>query len=81
VATKGQVKFKKIKKMLRKCAEGHAIEEKKHTMWVRYRGKKFHLPQGQHGKKTEIEMGHIRGLVSQLGIDPGCAEQYLPQLR
>ena len=82
MATRGQVRLKNILKMLRKCAPGYTFEEKTHLHWVRYQGRTFRLPQGKHGvgNNAEIEIGHVRGLVKHLDIDPDCAKRQLPQL-
>lgn len=77
----GLVKFKLIERMLRRCAEGFTIEAKKHRYWVRWKGRTYRaLPQGQHGKKTEIEIGHIRAMVRHLQIDLDCAKREIPAL-
>jgi hypothetical protein len=39
------------------------------------------LPTGKHGAADpEIELGHVKQMVKQLGIDEDCARKYLPQL-
>lgn len=68
--------------MLRRCAKGAEIEEKKHHYWVRYNGRTFEsLPKGKHGARTpEVEIGHIIGMIRDLGIDEECARRVIPQL-
>ena len=81
--TRGSVAFKKVLKMLKKCAPGHTIEDKTHLRWIRYEGKCFKAPQGPHGAGNdyEIKIGQARGIVTHLAIDFDCAREYLPQLR
>ena len=64
-------------KMLRRCAKGYTSELKTHHHWVRYNGKTFRtLPTGEHGsRRPEVELHHIVGLVTDLGIDEGCAAE------
>jgi len=86
VTSRGQVKLKKLIKMLDTCAPGYSMEAKKHHSWVSYRGRTFRsLPLGQHGKRkpgaVEIEIGHIKQLIRHLAIDPECARKNLAQLR
>lgn len=71
-----------VKAMLRRCARGAEIEEKKHHHWVRYNGRTFEsLPKGKHGARTpEVEIGHIIGMIRDLGIDEECARREIPQL-
>lgn len=68
--------------MLRKCAPGHELVEKTHLHWIWFEGKRATLPQGKHGRKNnaEIEIGHIRNMVRQLGLDEDCVKKHLPQL-
>lgn len=82
MGSRGQVKLRKILKMLRKCAPGYTLEEKVHLHWIRYRGRRATLPQGQHGKgkNAEIEVGHVRHLARALELDAECVQKYLPQL-
>ena len=68
--------------MLDECAPGYSIEQKTHTRQIRYKGKTFHLPKGEHGKKDpEIEKGHIKRMVNHLEIDIERAKQHLPILK
>ena len=54
-----------------------------HNDTVVWRDKEFAgLPKGTHGKRrqsgrVEIEIGHVRQLVSQLEIEPECAQKIL----
>lgn len=78
MASSGRIRMRKIEKMLDKCAPGHSIEQKKHNQWVRYNGKTYHLPQGEHGKRNpEIEQGHVKQMVHHLDIDVACAQKHL----
>lgn len=76
------VRFSVVKRMLGRCASGYTIEEKKHHHWVRYNGRTFEsLPKGEHGARVpEIEIGHIVGMIRDLGIDEECARRAIPQL-
>lgn len=81
MSSKGQVKLRKIWKMLDACAPGYQIREGKHKFIVMWKGRTFpDLPKGQHGKKSEIELGHVRRMIRMLGIDGKCAKKKLKQL-
>lgn len=83
MATRGQIPWKKIKKMLHKCTESWWSKDKTHKRWVYVEGKKgsFKLPLGSHGSKNpEIELGHVRGLARYFDLE-ACAKQHLEQLR
>jgi hypothetical protein len=82
VVTRGQIPWKAVRKMLDVCEDGWRYEDKVHKRWLYYRGRRAFLPLGKHGhrRNPEIEVGHIRGLVRQLGIDD-CAKQELELLR
>ena len=74
----GTVPLRTVKKLLQECAEGSELKRKKHRYWVLYNGKTYRgLPLGQHGKKTEIEIGHLRSMVRFLGIDTDCAAKFI----
>ena len=83
MATRGQVSFKRVLKMLRKCAPEHEMEDKTHLRWIRYRGKCVRISRGPHGAgdNYEIKIGQAKGIVTQLEIDSDCARKHLPQLR
>lgn len=83
MGSRGQIRLRKILKMLKKCAPGYTLEEKTHLHWIRYEGRKATLPQGEHGrgKNAEIEIGHVRNLVRALEIPEDCVSKYLPQVR
>ncbi len=83
MASRGQIPFKRVLKMLKDCAPGYTITLKTHKQWARYRGRTFYLPKGPHGTKGQrfdIEIGHVRGLVREFEIDQDCARKHLPQL-
>ena len=65
--------------MLADCAPDHAVEEKLHHYWVRYRGKTYRsLPLGRRGAPRPIVQAfHIRKMVTHLAIDQDCADRYL----
>ena len=68
--------------MLSVCASGFSVRQRLHTQEVRYNGKTFHLPKGEHGKPDpEIQKGHIKRMVRHLEIDLECAKQHLPLLQ
>ena len=77
----GQIQFKLVKKMLRKCALGHEIKQGQHLQSIYYNGLTAQLPKGPHGKSRNfsIEIGHIKQMVHQFQIED-CARQHLPQL-
>ena len=82
MTTSGSTSLKKIRDMLDGCAQGFSIENKKHRFWVKFKGKKFLLPKGEHGKKNpEIEKGHIKKMIKQLEIDLECAKECLELLK
>lgn len=83
MASRGQVRWKDISRMLDVCAAGWTCEIKTHRRWVYYGGLKFTLPLGKHGKgraNAEIEIGHVRALVRQFDI-LDCAKSKLEVLR
>ena len=80
MTSSGQVKRKALLKMLKRCAPEFRIQEVVHNDTVIWRDREFAgLPKGTHGKRrqsgrVEIEIGHVRQLVSQLEIEPACSE-------
>lgn len=79
----GQVKLKKVWKMLDRCAPGHEVVEQAHLWKVMYKGKTFpSLQLGKRSSKTpEVELGIVQKMVNHLEIDQQCAWRNLPQLR
>jgi hypothetical protein len=78
VTSFGEVPLKRVWQLLDTCAPGHT-----HNYCVRFRDKSFPtLPLGRHGKRESppIQIGHIRQIVRQLGIDRDCARRVIPQL-
>lgn len=69
--------------MLSVCAPGSTIERKKHRYWIRFNGLLYHgLPTGGHGSKNpQIQIGHVKKMIRQLGVDVGCAKEHLAILR
>lgn len=70
--------------MLEHCAPGFVMAPHgDHKISVKWRGRAFWtLPCGERSKRrAEIQKGHVRGLVSTLGIDPDCAASHLRFLR
>lgn len=80
MSTRGQIKLRKIKKLLKECAPGFTWRDTDHKYLVRWNDHSFWLPKGAHGSKREIEVGHVKGLVRSLGIDPDCAKSQVPAL-
>lgn len=82
MATKGQIRFSAVKKMMKNCAPGSTVGTKKHRTWVYWDDRIFRgLPKAGHKKADfEIEHGHVRQLVNFFGLDPECVSKYLPQL-
>ncbi len=62
--------------MLKVCAPEAVIGEKPHHYWVSYKGKTYpSLPKGEHGggSRAEIQIGKVRHMIRDLGIDEECA--------
>jgi hypothetical protein len=71
--------------MLAKCAPGYVVEAHgKHKLRVKWRNKLYYnLPKGDHGRRPgrgEIQRGHVRDLVTHLGI-LDCAREFFDFLR
>jgi hypothetical protein len=83
MSSSGRVSLKDIQGMLAQCATGHTIVRKKHHYWVSFNGATFQgLPTGEHGERNpEIQIGIIRHMIRQLGIDMECAKKHLQVLR
>jgi hypothetical protein len=84
MVTFGQVPLKEIWAMLEECAPGHTVKTRDHNHCVRWSGKTYpSLPRGKHGRRDNppIEVGHVKQMVRQLGIDPECVKRTLPQLQ
>ena len=78
----GQIRLKKVWRMLSKCAPGYDRKQHTHNWRVTYQGKTYYrLPLGAHGRRTnaEIELGHVKNMVRFFGIED-CAKSALPQL-
>ncbi len=69
--------------MLNACAAGYQFERKKHHFWVSYNGLVFRgFPTGEHGARNPlIQVGIIRQMIRQLGIELECAKKHLPLLQ
>ena len=85
MTTTGAFLLRDILKMLAVCAPGYAIEEHgTHKLRIKWEGKLYYnLPRGDHGRRpgrAEIKRGHVRDLVTQLGILP-CASEFFDFLR
>lgn len=62
--------------MLKACAPEAEIREKPHHYWVIYNKKIYpSLPKGEHGggDRAEIQIGKVRHMIRDLGIDEDCA--------
>lgn len=79
--SKGQVRLKDIKKMLKKCCgPDYGWHETDHHIHVSYNGETFrNLPKGGHDGKGEIERPWVRKMARHLGITD-CAKRELPAL-
>lgn len=81
----GRAQLSDIWRMLDACAPGHRVKERGHNFCVYYKDAAYpSLPTGEHGKKAgraEIEVGKIRQMIRQLGIDLECAKQYIGVLQ
>ena len=65
------VSLKNVLKMLDDCAPGYTVRLATHSRVVQYQGKTFRkLP-----KFGEIELGHLRSMIRQLGIKE-CAAKH-----
>ena len=72
-----QVPFKDVRKMLDHCAEGYEMRETRHNRRIKYNGVFYpSLPKDY----DDIEIGFIRSMIRTLGIDLGCAAQYVAAL-
>ena len=84
MVSSGQASHKAIWEMLDHCAPGWKRKETPHFYRVTWKAQTYSaLPKGGHGKKkgrAEVEVGHIRQMIRQLGVDPDCARKYLPVL-
>jgi hypothetical protein len=66
------VAYSTIVRMLDNCAAGYTIRRSTHGRVVEFKGKVFRdLP-----KYDDIEIGHVRKMVRNLGIDQACARKY-----
>lgn len=64
--------FSDILRMLENCAKGFDLRRTTHGRRVEFNGKTFRdLP-----KFDEIEVGHVRKMVRNLGIDKDCAKSF-----
>lgn len=62
--------------MLKACAPEAEIREKPHHYWIIYNKKIYpSLPKGEHGAgdRAEIQIGKLRHMIRDLGIDEDCA--------
>ncbi len=75
----GQASLRDVRRMLDACAEGYEMVETKHHFRVTWQGRCYpSLPKGAHKKrKAEIQVGKIRQMIRQLGIDMECAKSQL----
>ncbi len=83
MASRGQIRLKKIWAILDACAPGYTRKERTHNWAVTWKGKTYsRLPRGKHGKRESppIEIGHIKQMIRYLEIDWDCATSQLPQL-
>lgn len=87
MVSRGLVRLKLVREMLRECAPGHRMIEKTHYYRVEYAGKTYPtLPKGSHSDRgrrsgqAEIELGHVRKLIRHLGIDVECAKRVIAGL-
>lgn len=71
--------------MLDDCAAGNTKHDHDHSWCIRWRGLTYpDLPLGQHGRgrttgRAEIQLGHVRQLARQFGIEE-CAGQHFPSI-
>ena len=70
--------------MLDACAPGHERRETLHHVRVTWKGRTYpRLPLGSHhsrGRREMIQTGHVRTMVTFLGIRVDCADEHLPKL-
>jgi len=70
-----------IRAMLDTCAKGHTFRPSNHSNMVTFNDKSHGL---QRGSKSEtdpsIQMGNVRKMVRNLGIDPICANRMIEGL-
>lgn len=80
MVSKGQIRLRDIRGMLKKCAPDYVWEERAHRIHVGYRGKWFrNLPTGAHADKGQVQRPWVRKLAQALEILE-CAQRELPGL-
>jgi len=81
----GQVKIKKVWKMLDKCLEGYELVKGAHKWIIKHGDREFlDLPLGKHESQssgnTLVERGQLRALVRTFKIE-ACANKYFPEIK
>ena len=77
MAGRGQFKLKAIWAMMKVCAPGYTAKKTTHYYRIDYNGKRYPtFPNGEHNKKREIELGHIKKMARHFGIEE-CAQREL----
>ena len=70
-----------IRAMLASCAPGHTFRVSNHSNMVGYNEKSHGLQRGSKSEADpEIQLGNVRKMVRNLGIDPGCANRKIEGL-
>ena len=79
---RGQIPYRKVKKMLDDCGPGDTTRLTRHRRQFRFKGKVHRLQKGPHGstKNYPVAIGQVRALAKDFEI-LDCAKERLPQLR
>ena len=79
---RGQIPYRKVKKMLDDCAPGYTTRLTRHRRQFRFNGKVHRLQKGPHGstKNYPVAIGQVRALAKDFSV-LDCAKEHLPQLR
>jgi hypothetical protein len=73
-----------VRAMLDHCAGGWTDKIYTHNRFIFFNGKTFNrIPLGEHGRRKDVEneLGHVRQMVRQLGIDETCAKSQISLLK
>ena len=77
MASAGQVPQKKIWDMLDECAPGWNKNETDHFICLRWKSRTY----PSFPKHPQVDIGHIRKMVRELGVDKACSQKQIEALR
>ena len=73
----GQCKLTAVWAMMKICAPGSKVKKTIHYFRIDYNDKRYPtLPTGEHKRRPEIELGHVRKMARHFGIQD-CAKREL----